>query len=241
MIKGAQFRQAELRYDVAMKRLIVFVLVMFAGLMQIAEGQVRGITPSVTSVAPGRQFLPGPSVTSLGPLGDNGSILFGNRHFFRHGLRNGVFGRGGQAWPIFVPMYTPYAVPAYPMMYAEPDAGSADSYANDASSLYKPDSNYAGAYGLRPPAQLRNQSNSLDVREQQPSNTAMTTPPDPQPTTVLVFKDGHKLEVTNYVIQGTTLFNLGDEGPRKVALADLDVNETVNENDNRGVEFRLPQ
>lgn len=233
-----------------MKRLMVFVLVMFAGLMQIAEGQVRGIPPSVTSLAPGRQFLPGPSVTSLGPHGWNHSpVLLGNRPFFHNGFASGAFGRGRQVWPVFVPMYTPYGVPVYPMMYAEPDAGSSDSYANDASNLYMPDPNYAGGYGLRPPAQARSQSGPSEVREHQPAYTAAAnqaadepaSPPEQQPATVLVFKDGRKLEVTNYVIQGATLFNLGDAGPRKIALADLNVNETVKENDNRGVEFELPQ
>ncbi len=57
---------------------------------------------------------------------------------------------------------------------------------------------------------------------------------------MLIFKDGHKLEVTNYVIQGKTLFNLGDDGPRKVALSDLNLEETIIQNDDRGVEFKLP-
>jgi hypothetical protein len=236
-----------------MKRLIIFVLVMFASLIQIAESQVRGIPPSVTSLAPGRPLLPGPSVTSLGPHGwSHTPPLLGSRHFLRNGFGRGAFGGGGQVWPVFVPMYTPYASPLYPMIYAEPDEGYTDSYANDASSLYMPDPNYAGVYGLRPPSQLRNQTSSSDVREPQPATAATATQPvspivqqppspaRPQPTTVLVFKDGRKLEVENYVIQGETLFNLGDSGPRKIALADLDVNKTVSENDNRGVEFKLP-
>ncbi len=72
---------------------------------------------------------------------------------------------------------------------------------------------------------------------------AAATPPKevaPQPKTLLIFKDGHRLEVTNYVIQGQTLFNLGDSGPRKVPLSELDLDKTVSENDNHGVEFQLP-
>jgi hypothetical protein len=228
-----------------MKRLIVFSLVLFAGLIQIAEGQVRGIPPSVTSLAPGRQFLPGPSVTSLGPHGwDNAPVLLGNRHAFRRGQ----FSRGRHSLPVFVPYYSPYAV--YPL-YAEPDMAPADSYANDASSLYMPESNYAGAYSLRPPAQPSSQPNPAQTQEQQPAETVMATSPsnfvtqtpslpEPQPTTVLVFKDGQKLDITNYVIQGSTLFNLDGKGPRKIPLADLNVKETVSENDNRGVQFSLP-
>lgn len=236
---------------------------MFACFAEIAESQVRGIPPSVTSLAPGRAFLPGSSVTSLGPHGWNHSpALLGNRHFFHQGAfgnlgygnfgygnlgyRNlGNFGYNGGVVPVFVPIYTPYGTDLYPMMYAEPDPAS-DPSANNASSLYMPDPNYAAAYGLRPPSQLRNQTGTSDIREESSAATVATpssppsSPPEPQPTTMLVFKDGHKLEITNYVIQGATLFNLGDKGPRKIALADLDVNQTVKVNDDRGVVFTLP-
>lgn len=230
-----------------MKRLILIVLVMLAGLTQIALSQVRGIPPSVTSLAPGRQFLPGPSVTSLGPKGfSHAPILLGNRHVFRQGrffggrgLRSGI-GTGG-----FGAVYVPYAVPVYPMTY-EPEVAVTDQDVNDPSGMYVPDSNYAGMYGVSPPSQLR----YVPTPETRPApvvaepNSSVETQTatravKPQPATVLIFKDGHKFEVTNYVIQGATLFNLGD-GPRKIAVADLDVPATVRENDNRGVEFKLP-
>lgn len=67
--------------------------------------------------------------------------------------------------------------------------------------------------------------------------------PEPQPVqplTVLVFRDGHKLEVGNYAIVGTTLFDLTSGHPRKIALADLDLDATQKQNDDRGVVFQLP-
>ncbi len=223
--------------------------------VRVAQGQVRGVAPSVTSLAPGRPFLPGPSVTSLGPHGWNHSpVLLGNRRFVGQGalnqgrfLHQRAFGRNGGVVPVFVPLYTPYGTTVYPMMYADPDPGP-DPNANDSSSLYMPDPNYPEGYGLTPPSQLRNPPASPDLRQQQPPAETFasppsqpSSPPEPQPTTMLVFKDGRKLEVTNYVIQGTTLFNLGGNGPRKIALADLDVHETVKANDERGVVFTLPQ
>ena len=72
---------------------------------------------------------------------------------------------------------------------------------------------------------------------------ADTSAPEPQPVqppTVLVFKDGHKLEVGNYAIVGTTLFDLTPGHPRKIALADLDLDATQKQNDDRGVVFQLP-
>ena len=230
-----------------MKRLFVIVLVTLAGLTQIAQGQVRGIPPSVTSLAPGRQFLPGPSVTSLGPFGySNGPTLLGNPRTFRHqrfaGGRRGLRSGAGA-------IYVPYAVPVYPMLDAGPDA-MADPNAADASGMYQPDPNYAGPYGLTPPSQLRANSRYSGMPAQVAPSAAkavsdapqsQSKPVQSQPSTVLVFKDGHKVEVTNYVISGETLFNLGDTGPRKIAVADLDLAATATENDNHGVEFRLPQ
>jgi hypothetical protein len=57
---------------------------------------------------------------------------------------------------------------------------------------------------------------------------------------LLVFKDGRKLEVGNYAIVGATLFDLTPGHPRKIALADLDLEATRRQNDDRGVTFELP-
>ncbi len=68
-------------------------------------------------------------------------------------------------------------------------------------------------------------------------------PPEPvvaQPTTVLVFKDGHRSEVVNYAIVGDTLFDFSGERARKIAIADLDIAATQKVNDAAGVEFKLP-
>jgi hypothetical protein len=66
---------------------------------------------------------------------------------------------------------------------------------------------------------------------------------EPEPAaepTLLVFKDGHKLEVGNYAIVGVTLFDLTPGHSRKVALADLDLPATQKQNDDRGVNFQVP-
>jgi hypothetical protein len=61
-----------------------------------------------------------------------------------------------------------------------------------------------------------------------------------QPQTVLVFKDGRQVDVENYAIVGGILFDLSEGHTKKVALAELDLAATVKQNDERGVEFRLP-
>lgn len=72
---------------------------------------------------------------------------------------------------------------------------------------------------------------------------ASPDPPEPivaQPTTVLVFKDGHRSEIVNYAIVGDTLFDFSGERARKILIADLDVAATQRANDAIGVEFKLP-
>jgi hypothetical protein len=66
------------------------------------------------------------------------------------------------------------------------------------------------------------------------------TPSDPPNPTILVFKDGHKLEVGNYAIIGQTLFDMTPGHSRRVPLADLDLEATQQQNDDRGVTFQLP-
>jgi hypothetical protein len=58
--------------------------------------------------------------------------------------------------------------------------------------------------------------------------------------TVLVYKDGHKEEVSNYAIVGDQLFDFSNGGHRKIAVADLDVSATTKANDAKGVDFQLP-
>lgn len=76
-----------------------------------------------------------------------------------------------------------------------------------------------------------------------PREQQTPTPAEPvvaQPSTVLIFKDGHQQEVANYAIVGSTLYELSDGRSKKVQLDDLDLQATVKENDERGVEFQLP-
>lgn len=66
------------------------------------------------------------------------------------------------------------------------------------------------------------------------------TPDEPPQPTLLVFKDGHKLEVVNYAILGPTLFDMTPGHARRVALADLDLDATRQQNEDRGVMFQIP-
>ena len=57
---------------------------------------------------------------------------------------------------------------------------------------------------------------------------------------MLVFKDGHRLEIKNYAIQGNMLYDLTAGHRRKIELAELDLAATQKENEDRGIDFELP-
>jgi hypothetical protein len=88
----------------------------------------------------------------------------------------------------------------------------------------------------------RRETREPGSREPEPAPKPEAAAPAPdQPPTVLVFRDGHKSEVKNYAILGDALYDLSSDRRRKIALADLDVAATARENDERGIDFRLPE
>jgi hypothetical protein len=61
------------------------------------------------------------------------------------------------------------------------------------------------------------------------------------PTTILIFRDQHKLEVQNYAIVGQTLWSFSGQRTQKIPLASLDLAATTKANDEQGVSFRVPE
>ncbi len=92
---------------------------------------------------------------------------------------------------------------------------------------------YADAYS-RPPSRSENET------EAAATPAPVETPVPDQPQTVLIFKDGHQLEVQNYAVIGDMLYDLTPGRHHKIALADLDLTSTAQQNDDRGIDFRLP-
>jgi len=60
------------------------------------------------------------------------------------------------------------------------------------------------------------------------------------PDIVLVYRDQHKEEVSNYAIVGRTLWNFSPGHTGKVSLSDLDLAATAKANDANGVTFNIP-
>ena len=208
------------------------------------QAQINGVPASVTSLGFGGRNNPTPgvraSVTSLGPNGfGNRRPVFGNccANFFLPANPNPPLffdrqfsGRrhrhGDHAFfPIGVsmPAYIPYAVP-----YAQ----EADDDSLDVDYVHVP-----GPRNPDPPTKRAGD------RDSAPKAAASDRPEElvaAQPSTVLVFKDGHQSDVLNYAIVGDTLFDFAAGRTRKILLGDLDLPATHKANDDRGVDFQIP-
>ncbi len=212
--------------------------------------QVHGVPASVTSFGFGGNISAAPgvpaSVTSLGPTGFNFvpsinggccfNTFFPGQQFsslpndqFRSRLNFRDLNRLHHFGPIFTPSYVvaypfPVAVP-----YAAEDDDESQDYASDTSMFER-------RRGYRHYQREKDDAfaSAPEPREASPSATEEVAA---QPATLLIFKDGHQIEVENYAIVGETLFEFSNGLTHKIQLAELDLPATQKANDDRGVEF----
>jgi hypothetical protein len=158
-------------------------------------------------------------------------VATGGQHRRGNGFSNER--RGGA----FFGGYSPYYSVPYPV-YVEPQVeapAAADQF---------PEEEYRGGptiFDRRGPGPSR--MDDYATRAPEPAHEPSPEPPTPaaeQPQTLLIFKDGRQIEIQNYAIVGDTLLDLTEGHRRKVPLADLDVEATAKQNDDRGIDFRLP-
>jgi hypothetical protein len=255
----------KLGYDSYVKRLnsaTVAALALVVGgwisLVPAANAQINGTPASVTSINFGGHLNSTPgvpaSITSLGTNGIQPRNPFPNQPpccinplfpvnpspplIQRHHHQRGQFFPGGGV------VYVPYPYP----VIGTPDAGDAvaDQQENQPEEDYRggptifdrrgpgtPARSYADIYPQRA-------SRSQAEAEAAPAAQPAETPVPDQPQTVLVFKDGHQLEVQNYAVIGDTLYDLTPRRNHKIPLAELDLTSTAKQNDDRGIDFRLP-
>ena len=207
-----------------------------------ALAQVHGVPPSVTSiqfhVSP---FLPNimPSVTSLGPYGygyRTGPIpppygIYPSRPAYGRGRRSafGSYGYGGSyAVPYYVPVYD-----SRPDMTRVP-AGHICTPVCPPSGRSILSSICPSKYAAHPDV-----DDERFARAVPPPGELLAADAAPVEPTVLVFRDGHQQQVNNYAIMGQTVY-VFDSRTQKISLSDLDVPATIKLNDDRGVEFQLP-
>lgn len=205
---------------------------------------IHGTPPSVTSFGfggrPGFHGVP-PSVTSLnfgnvpvvGPRFGFRSGRVGFRHN-RH-FRNNSFPYFGGGY--YIPYAYDYGYPGYDVADTGIDDSMEENYQGGPTIF---DRRGPGARAYARPRREDDYRVEMNSEPQRASQAAAQEPVADQPSTVLVFKDGHELEIKNYAIVGATLYDLSDGRTHKVELAQLDLPATVKHNDDRGVSFQLP-
>ena len=219
-----------------------------------ASAQVNGPPASVTSPGFGGNAVNGTrsSVTSLGPQGYapvhpptfSGSANGGNHH--GNGGRQGDgrgdghrhHGNSDATGPIWYAVPVPYAVEGSPAeeQAAEEAPEDPDEYQGGPTVF---DRRGSGERSYVPPVKQPAPAHSPERRAE--VEVPPAEPDPPLPPTLLVFKDGRTVEVANYAIQGSTIFDLTAGHRRKILIADLDLDATRKQNDERGVTFQLPQ
>jgi hypothetical protein len=180
------------------------------------------------------------------------SVATGHReHRGHHHRRDEVV---GVADSVYIPYAVPYAVDSDGYAEDQDDAGAAVSPASEGEDGGLLTSRVGiagrrqlganGAVGER--EQKSDDDSGYNASGDSDIGSAPEAPPDPpepvvaQPTTVLVFKDGHRSEVVNYAIVGDSLFDFSGDRTHKILIADLDIPATKKANDASGVEFKLP-
>lgn len=160
---------------------------------------------------------------------------------FGHGFR-----RGGSIWygdPFF---YSDYAQPVYepapsPVIVVQPAASSSAPVEPKSEPLMI---EWEGDRYVRYSGQRQSAANAaLDYSE--PSTSSSRISRAELPPVTLVFRDGHRQEVSDYVIANGNLYAHGDywrDGfwTRTIQLSSLDLLSTARVNSESGVKFVLP-
>lgn len=216
--------------------------------------QTPGVPASVTSLGPNGFHPTNPFITQ--PFIPSTQNLQGHHHGgFPATLPVYGYGYGYGYAP-----YAPVVVMDQPVMEVQPEGAEVEEEQyNGGPTIFDrrgPGPGAPYAQGQYPPERYPQERSSQerqpgkddryagtaqrDERVTQPAVQTEEAPVKSQPPTLLIFKDGHQVEVENYAIVGDTLFDLSDGRRKKIALAELDLSATAKQNDDRGIDFQLP-
>jgi hypothetical protein len=237
-----------------MQRLTLVTAIVAVGLAAStasAQFVAHGISPSVTSFPAqntGMRQSPGiaPSVTSITPV-TNGFVRqraggnFGVAPVFQHHHHHHT--------QVFVPIFPGYGFYPYSYYDETPAYTQPQPAPQDVNEQEPPAPTiFEHRPGYRAP-QPDSASQSAPASSGQPASSGggssnygeQISATTPEPTTILVFQDGHQVEIGNYAIVGDTLYNLSAPYvAHKILLAQLDLDATVKANEDSGYEFHLP-
>jgi hypothetical protein len=231
------------------------------------------VLPAAAQVRTAGQGIASPQVRSAAQgfapprQGAGGVIKFGGRgrgrgergKIVRRGGRRGYYGGYGYG---YLPGYYPYDYPdgyeqeapppeqppvvvEYPPQPPPPPAPPVESLLLE----YKNGQWVRVPTGAQTPAgPLVSQPGSAQApspRRNVPAGQESSRPPAVLPSTILVFRDGHKEDVNKYVIEGNVIYastNYWSTGSwtKKIPLSELNVPATLKINQQRGVKFKLP-
>ncbi|HSS97193.1 MAG TPA: hypothetical protein VLK33_09190 [Terriglobales bacterium] len=254
---------AQQEYHFNMRRSLTQMFLGAAVLISVAFAQ--GPPASVTSPNFGgngnRGGGPPASVTSLGFGGNRGSgppasvtsqgFGAGQNRFFSSGTNHQFHRNHNPQRNNFFPQNNYGAVYAVPVPYYVP-LDTAEPVDDTMEQVTAPPAQYLGGptvfdrrgTGAPAAAPLERAPREESAREEFPKDVeapaVQSAPAKEQPETLLVFKDGRHVEVQNYAIVGDMLYDMTPGHSHKVLLADLDLDATTKQNDERGIDFRLP-
>jgi len=162
-------------------------------------------------------------------------VFFPNRFYHRRFFSGYPFGYYGGYYGY--PLYS-----MYPGFYADYDytpTVAANPEYNTAASYFDSNAQFQQSEIDRLENEVDRLREERDTRTAAPAGAPQRA--EPQPTTMLVFRDQHTEEVGNYAIVGQTLWILSEQKAGKVPLDTLDIPATTKANEDRGVDFRLPE
>jgi hypothetical protein len=168
---------------------------------------------------------------------------------FSHSHHSGNFGRGYYPVAFFDPLDWDYAHPSDDSVPAQPSV-----------IVFQPPAAPVAQEPPSPPAHPllielqgnryveitgENQSRTQTIEQQPPAAIPSLTPASLRQDALLIFRDGHREEVSEYTITDGSLYataNYYTEGTwnRKIELSALNLPDTVRANQSRGIDFHLP-
>lgn len=166
----------------------------------------------------------------------DGDCDFDDGFFFRHHHRHFFFNTFG----FFPYAYYPYGYgyPAYPI-YADYSPRSYDVPAETANNNAVSDAYQQGALQQQIAdlqSEVRQMRSDL-ATQREPAPAPVRSERSYEPPVTLVFRDGHRTDVSNYAIAGNTFWIVNQRTARKVAMSDLDLAATKRVNAENGVEL----
>jgi hypothetical protein len=234
------FMPAKLGYNVSMRRWLsraAFGLVLIALPVWAQRGGHGGGGAHFSSHGGSAMHSSGSGAFRGGSVGHSGGVRIrtGNPyHNYSYNYR-GYYGRRG--YPYYGWGYYPWGWDWWDDNSSGYDNGNQDQ---DYAGFYQAPAStpYPESGGLQRDLQALNGK----IDRLQADVEARNHPKSEEPATALVFRDQHVEEVHNYAIARGTLWVLNDhQAGKKIPLAQLDIPATIKMNDDRGVDFQVPQ